>query len=601
MSCCRIVRGTCLIGAIVVFGLTVQQVWAEDPPKLSYAFQKDREYLYNVKIAADLPTEDLTAEGTYTCKVTDAADSQFTWQVFGNLAERAKPKPGAAIPFGSRPGFPIPPHRFGPPGGFPRFGQPVRPAGTTIGRQGNLIIEGRLTAVPFLLGYAEMLFIEPFPKDAKSAWDTQTGLGIIEKNQSSWHHIGPFSETEVAHGATERIDFGLLETKPDTARISKKYALKTAADAGGATQIDMSGDGEFEFDRKEGVIRSETMKYEIRLTEKNVNVTVPFTLNFRLLSAAEAAEHKKKLADAAAAAAEAAKPRPLVGGATGERVQLLKDLQSGDNQRIQAAAQRLSKGIRDDNPGPISRALCRAMKTSNQWTQPHVLEALKIWATPDAEKTVIAATKDSSPFINGPAIEALQHFRSEAAAEAAGAALADLRTRGNAAIALKAMGRIAEPYVIPSASSKDVFVRKEAWNLLAVIGGKKSLEALKGGSVKAEWYEKDELNKVIGTIEARLESGADEAAVNTSKETPAASTANAGKEPPTAGATEVKLRSWYDVTKTYKIEATLVSSADGKVTLKRADGKEITLPLAKLSAEDRAFVEKQAKPPNPFE
>jgi len=55
------------------------------------------------------------------------------------------------------------------------------------------------------------------------------------------------------------------------------------------------------------------------------------------------------------------------------------------------------------------------------------------------------------------------------------------------------------------------------------------------------------------------------------------------------------------VTGTYKIEATLVSFADGKVTLKRTDGKEVTLPLAKLSAEDRAFVEKQAKPPNPFE
>ena len=115
----------------------------------------------------------------------------------------------------------------------PAFRAAGRPAGTTIGRQGNLIIEGNLTAVPFLLGYAEMLFIEPFPKEAKAAWDTQTGLGVIERNQSSWHHIGPFSQTEVAHGATERIDFRVLETKPDSVRIGKNYALHTAPDATG--------------------------------------------------------------------------------------------------------------------------------------------------------------------------------------------------------------------------------------------------------------------------------------------------------------------------------------------------------------------------------
>ena len=134
-----------------------------------------------------------------------------------------------------------------------------------------------MNPLPFLLGYAEMLIIEPFPAEAKAAWDTQTGLGVIERSQPSWHHIGPFSETEVAHGATERIDFNVLGTTPDTARISKRYSLHTAAEASGATQIDMSGNGDFEFDRKEGAIKSQTMKYEIRLSVKNVNLTIPFT------------------------------------------------------------------------------------------------------------------------------------------------------------------------------------------------------------------------------------------------------------------------------------------------------------------------------------
>ena len=324
---------------------------------------------------------------------------------------------------------------------------------------------------------------------------------------------------------------------------------------------------------------------------KNVNVTIPFTLNFRLLSEAEAADYKKKITDDAAAAAEAA--RPEAAGGDGRAGPTYQGPAVRRCPRIKAAAERLSKSVRDDSPEVISRALCRAMKMSDQLTKPSILQALKIWATPDAEKTVVAAAKDSSVFVSGPAVEALGNFKSEAAAEVAGAALADMGKRRDAAVALKAMGPIAEPYVIPHVSSHDVFVRSDALDILTVIGGKKSLEALKAELPKAQWHEKSDLQKAIGTIEVRLESGADNAAAAgpDSAATPAA---------PAADVPESKTRTWHDVTGTYAIEATLVSSADGKVTLKRTDGKELTLPLSKLSAEDQEFVEKQPKPANPF-
>ncbi len=596
MSCRRIVRGLGLIGAIAVLGLWVWQAVADEPPKLSYGFQKGREYTYTVKIVADFPDEELTEDGVYTCKISDAAESQFTLQVFGSLGKQVKAKPGIIGSRGHSPFPPFPPH-FGPPG-FPGFGQPSRPAGTTIGRQGNLIIEGRLNSLPLLLGYAEMLFIEPLPAEAKAAWNTQTGLGVIERNRSSWHHIGPFSETEVAHGATEHIAFSVLDTKPESVRISKKYTLHTAPEANGALRIDMTGSGEFEFDRNEGLIKSQTMKYEVRVSERNVNVAIPFTLDFRLFSAAEAAAYKKKMEEAAAAAAEAARPKPLGEKVPGERTQLLKDLDSGDPQLIKAAAQRLSKSVRDDKPEAISQALCRAMKVVDGWTQPDVMQALKIWAAADAEKTVLAAAKESNVFVSGPAIEALRHFQSVAAAEVAAAALTNLGNRHGAAEALKAMGPIAEPYVIPFADSHDVFVRGEAWNILSVIGGKKSLQVMQAQLAKAAWHEKDALQKVIKAIEARVQSGAEETTVSGPAASRAEVAAPAASETATA---EPKPRTWHDATGTYQVEATFVRFADGKVTLRRTNGKEVTMPLAKLSAEDRDYVQKQPKPANPFE
>ena len=46
----------------------------------------------------------------------------------------------------------------------------------------------------------------------------------------------------------------------------------------------MTGNGEFEFDRKEGLIKSETMKYEFGLAKENVNVTIPIAFDFRLFA-----------------------------------------------------------------------------------------------------------------------------------------------------------------------------------------------------------------------------------------------------------------------------------------------------------------------------
>ncbi len=106
MSCRQILRSWGLIGAVAVLGLWVQQAVAEEPPKLRYGFQNGREYLYNVKIVADLPDEELTEEGVYTCKISDAAESQFTLQVSGNLGKQVRAKPGM---IGSRGHSPFPP------------------------------------------------------------------------------------------------------------------------------------------------------------------------------------------------------------------------------------------------------------------------------------------------------------------------------------------------------------------------------------------------------------------------------------------------------------------------------------------------------------
>ncbi|MEM6799209.1 MAG: SHD1 domain-containing protein [Planctomycetota bacterium] len=62
------------------------------------------------------------------------------------------------------------------------------------------------------------------------------------------------------------------------------------------------------------------------------------------------------------------------------------------------------------------------------------------------------------------------------------------------------------------------------------------------------------------------------------------------------------LRTWTDSSGKHKIEARFVGVADGKVTLKTDAGREIVLPVAKLSDEDQALVARVGETTkNPFE
>jgi hypothetical protein len=56
------------------------------------------------------------------------------------------------------------------------------------------------------------------------------------------------------------------------------------------------------------------------------------------------------------------------------------------------------------------------------------------------------------------------------------------------------------------------------------------------------------------------------------------------------------LREWSDATGKYHVKAELIGVKDGKVQLKKSDGKVINIPLSKLSAQDQAALKKLSPP-----
>jgi beta-lactamase regulating signal transducer with metallopeptidase domain len=593
----------------------------QDGGRLRYACQKGGHYFYTVKIDATLPDTDVTHAGTLVCDVVSSNDEQFTLSCRGSLHPSYRPKIDASsrgVPMGfggprgmfGPPRIPFPPRHFGGAIGS------MWPQDTIFDRRGKVVRKGESNWLPLLLGNEVELMVEELPDEAKPAWTTERDLGVIERDESG-PAFSPFpfarGGNETNRGARERIEYAVVGQDQDAVRITKKYSLKTLAEQG-VTYIDMSGSGELVFERRLGVVKSQNMKYQLRFNEKNVAVTVPFSLDCRLLSDQEMAEYKRKAEEQmakhkaeAAARAEADKPRAIP---PAEKKKLLKELHAADERRVQEAAKRLSKAIADDDTAQMSKALCAAYKNQDDWTQAEVMAALRVWAAPDAEQLVIEASRHSSFMVRRHAIPALGRFKTAAAAEAAVAQVAHNRHEVEAA--LKAIGPAAEPATIGLLRDSSIWVRAAAANVLAEIGSKKGLDAL-SKELRQRPNEVREVATAIAAIERRL--GDDEPAAadedkprqpsnpprathdrSDAKPKPKSTTAKqADQEEASEAAITLPMRTWRDASGTYKVRAAFIELVDNKVTLKRADGQVISIPLKKLSKADQDFAKERAE------
>ena len=64
------------------------------------------------------------------------------------------------------------------------------------------------------------------------------------------------------------------------------------------------------------------------------------------------------------------------------------------------------------------------------------------------------------------------------------------------------------------------------------------------------------------------------------------------------GSSSEAYRTWTDSTGKHQVEAAFVCFDGGKVRLKKKDGKEIAVPLARLSEPDQEFAKKQLAEPS---
>jgi S1-C subfamily serine protease len=157
--------------------------------------------------------------------------------------------------------------------------------------------------LPYLLGPVGQLVLEPLPADNQRTWQTQstTALTQVVGEESSspismrFRNRGrnPFRRNQtkvVVTPAVETSSYELTGTSGDLLTIVKRYTFQTLDPAGTPPVAKVTGEGTITFNRAKGYAEKMDYKATMVRSSGNVSVTVPFTMEWHRVSAAELAQ-----------------------------------------------------------------------------------------------------------------------------------------------------------------------------------------------------------------------------------------------------------------------------------------------------------------------
>lgn len=473
-------------------GPTAGQAGAQEP--LCYRGTPGQAWQYLVSIEVEQPEVVETWEGLLTYKVQKVGPNGIEFSCADQLSHSAR---------WSKPGPPIPPPPF--------FGKRVPlPLGTreevtiVVSPTGRLVQGKSVEPLPYLLGYKQMVVFEPLPQQERTDWVEEQKIDVVVTADLG-PVFGPFFVGQATReltrlAATERSEYQIQPAGPEGVVIEKKTSLVTDQKVADRPQFELTGGGSFTFDKSQGKIRELDFRYELVKNEELRSVRHRMKVSAKLLTPEEVAEwqkkHEERLAAAKARAAELQKPIPL---GAGEKEQLLEELRSGDTSRQRKALQRLARAERQEPADPVCQAILPLIQANDVFIRQQALRALRVWATPAAEAQLLQAAGDPNPLVAGEAMLALSRIPSP---QVIGFLASKLGWPPQAAEALKTIGPAAEEAVLGELERLPAQRRAFALDVLASIGGEKSLAVLKNLAAGAP--DRPAIEKTIQAIEARI-------------------------------------------------------------------------------------------------
>jgi hypothetical protein len=557
-------------GLRLVFVLAAAQVgggWAEAQAQpLRYTWTANQKFSYRFEITVDEDDETTAFKGITNYAVEAASPEQLRVTYRGGLAEsktvkRTNPGPGGfGPPFGGPFGG-----RFGGPPGIPSpFSRPVFAGKTQTTNRITLTPRGKTLAMegdsqlPYLLGNVSLIPFEWLPEGAEREWTLDAGVSITEEDENRRHRFGPFDPfggqgNKTVQAASEITRYSIQSTSGGLVKVSRSYNL-SMPQSGDRPAFKMTGTGTWTFDQKERVPHALEMSYQLTVKDGNTSTTVPIAVKYTRISAEEIARMEaaaKQEAETRAKAAAEAKAKAEAPLTSAQKRDALGVLASGDSGRITKTLSELAAKAPQDPDPEVAAAIEKLLVSKDKAVADGANAALLKWSPAYQRRKSLAKAYEGP----GP---------------------------------IDSTGLVVES-ITPLYVGQLVQAQREHrgtfWFAAQV------QELLPDGKVKLGFltWGKVQDSEVVTRRNIQLAPPELEQPVKPS----GAAAAMATPAP-------VAMRTWSDVSGRFQIEAAFVSVVDGKVNLRRADGRVLAVPLEKLSAADQAYVQQQQQAENPF-
>jgi S1-C subfamily serine protease len=298
----------------------------------------------------------------------------------------------------------------------------------------------------------------------------------------------------------ERVSYDLAELTDEKAVINTTLTSERTDDSSGDTLAQITGAGQFVFDRKTGVITSGSSEMKVKAESDGIETSVPLQISFKLKEAIATEElqarneklrkefeersAKAKVESAAREEKNRAEAREKLENAIATLKQM-SGTASGvrGESNLNQALGALSWVNRDiatpEQRAEVSKLLNPYLRGSNDSIQRTALSAAKKWATTENILVLMELLRRSDDFNRHELLEAMGATGGDEKSAAAIAKLLDTDARWPASDALKQMPKYAEAPTLPFLESENPDTRRHAREVLQKIGGKESLKALK--------------------------------------------------------------------------------------------------------------------------
>lgn len=540
------VRAT-LLAVLLLGTFSTSTVLRADVPR--YRPKPDKAFAYDTTITIETPDQSTTYKGTTRYEILSSDDEQFQVRYSGGLTETVKAKPQDGDFFDPFRGLgPRGIRRIPDPFSRPRFAGKTQTTNTiTFSSRGAVNAMEGDSQLPYLLGNVSLMPFEVLPEDdEQKEWVVDTGISI-SKGTNSRRRLAPFqrNEPKSVQAGREITRYEISQAADDAFVVNKSYELSTPR-ADGKSAFEVNGTGTWIFNRVESMPESVEFEQKLVIKEENTATTIPITVKFRLVPDEELAvrdAESKRLADEKKAAEEEAKRIAETPFTAEETAATLEALASNNVATVQNQLKALqAKSIPDPDP-VVASAIELLLTHSNLLVQSEAKKALVNWSPSYKLKyTADKAYSGSSPV-----------------------------------------------------KSTDLFVGEST----PLYSGQ-LLQVQQSGTL---WYPAEVL-EVFDDHRVRLQvrGGAKREVTVTRRQIQLGPPELTQPADPNAGPTKPVRRWWTDTTGRFRIEATFVKVDGESVKLLRADGKSVTIPVAKLSQKDRTHISKltEPEPEDPF-